>query len=78
VGDRLYRRVASLEVLLKCITIDEDKQILGEIHSGCCGNHATSRTLVGKAFHSRFYWLIALKDAEELVRKFKGYQMFAR
>jgi hypothetical protein len=55
VGDKLYRRAASSGVLLKCITADEGKEILGKIHSGCCGNHAASRTLVGKAFHSRFY-----------------------
>jgi hypothetical protein len=78
VGDKLYRRAASSGVLFKCITVDEGKEILGEIHSGCCGNHAASRTLVGKAFCSRFYWLTALKDTEELVRKCKGCQMFAR
>jgi hypothetical protein len=55
VGDKLYKRAASLGVLLKCIIADEDKEILGEIHSGCCGNHATSRTLVGKAFRFGFY-----------------------
>jgi hypothetical protein len=58
--------------------IRKDKEILGEIHSGCCGNHVASKRLVGKAFHSRFYWLISLKDAEELVRKCKGCQIFAR
>jgi hypothetical protein len=78
VGDKLYRQAVSSGVLLKCITTDEGKEILGEIHSGCCGNHAASRTLVGKAFCSRFYWPIALKDAEELVRKCKGCQMFVR
>jgi hypothetical protein len=78
VGDKLYRRAASSGILLKCISIEEGKEILNEIHSGCCGNHAASRTLVGKAFHTGFYWPIALKDAEELVRKCKGCQMFAR
>jgi hypothetical protein len=33
---------------------------------------------VGKTFCIGFYWLIALKDAEELVRQCKGCQMFAR
>jgi hypothetical protein len=78
VGDKLYRRAASLGVLLKCITTDEGKEILGEIHSGCYGNHAASRTLVSKAFRSVFYWPTTLKDVEELVRKCKGCQMFAR
>ena len=50
VGDKLYQCAASLGVHLKCISTDEGKAILEKIHSGCCGNHATSRTLVGKAF----------------------------
>jgi hypothetical protein len=50
VGDKLYHRSASSGVLLKCISPEEGKQIIDEIHSGCCGNHAASRTLVGKVF----------------------------
>jgi hypothetical protein len=78
VGDILYRTAVSSRVLLKCISREEGKEILDEIHSGCCSNHATSRTLVGKTFRTGFYWPTALKDAEELVRKCKGCQMFAR
>ena len=77
VGEKLYRRAAS-SVLLKCVSFEENKEILDEIHSGCCGNHATSRTLVSKAFRIGFYWPTALKDVEKLVRKCKGCQMFAR
>jgi hypothetical protein len=55
VGDNLYRRVASSGVLLKCITREEGKEIIEEIHSGCYGNHKASRTLVGKTFHTGFY-----------------------
>jgi hypothetical protein len=78
VGDNLYRRAASSGVLLKCILREERKEILDELHLGCCGNHATVRTLVDKTFCTGFYWPIALKDAEELVRMCKGCQMFAR
>jgi hypothetical protein len=77
VDDNLYRRVTSSGVLLKCIS-REGKEILEEIHSGCCGNHVASRTLVGKTFHTSFYCPIALKDVEELVRQCKGCQLFAR
>jgi hypothetical protein len=77
VGDNLYRRVTSFGVLLKCISREKGKEILNEIHSGCCGNHAASRTLVEKTFRTDFYWLTALKD-EELVKKCKGCQMFIR
>jgi hypothetical protein len=55
VGDNLYRRAASSGVLLKCISREEEKEILEEIHSGCYGNHAASRTLVGKTFCTGFY-----------------------
>jgi hypothetical protein len=65
--DNLYRRAASSGVPLKCVSSEKGKEILDEIHSGCCGNHAASRTLVGKAFHTGFYWPTALKDAEELI-----------
>jgi hypothetical protein len=50
VGDNLYRRGASSGVLMKCIPRQEGKDILEEIHKGVCGNHASSRTLVSKAF----------------------------
>ena len=50
VGDKLYRRGASSGVLLKCVFAEKDKEILDEIHAGCCGNHAVSKTLVGKTF----------------------------
>jgi hypothetical protein len=78
VEDRLYQRGASSGILLKCITPEEGQKILEEIHSGCCGNHAASRTLVSKAFRSGYYWPTALKDAEELVRHCTGYQFFAK
>jgi hypothetical protein len=68
----------SLGVLLKCISREEGKEILEEIRSGCYGNHAALRTLVGKTFRTGFYWPTALKDTEELVRQCKGCQMFAR
>jgi hypothetical protein len=55
VGDNLYRRAASSGVLLKCVSLEKGKEILDEIHSGCYGNHAASRTLVGKAFRTEFY-----------------------
>jgi hypothetical protein len=56
VGDKLYRRGASSRVLMKFVPREEGKDILEEIHKGVCGNHASSRTLVSKAFRRAFYW----------------------
>jgi hypothetical protein len=62
------RKNAKEEVLMKCITQEVDIKLLEEIHSGTYGNHAVSRTLVGKAFRVAFYWPSAVADAEKLVR----------
>jgi ribonuclease HI len=78
VGDKLYRRGATSGVLKKCVPREEGKGILEEIHKGICGNHASSRTLVSKAFRRAFYWPTALGGAEELVRRCQGCQYFTK
>ena len=72
------RKKASGELLQKCVSQEEGLKILDEIHAGTCGNHAASRTLVGKAFRASFYWPSAVTDAEKLVRHYEGCQFFAK
>jgi hypothetical protein len=55
VGDKLYRWGATSGVLMKCVPREEGNDILEEIHKGVCGNQASSRTLVSKAFRRAFY-----------------------
>ena len=55
VNGKLMRKNASSEVLLKCISKDDGVKLLDDIHAGSRGNHAASRTLVGKAFRVGFY-----------------------
>jgi hypothetical protein len=78
IGTELYRRSASNSVLMKCILRSEGLELLQEIHSGECDNHAASANLVGKAYTSGFYWPTALADAQDLVRWYKGCQFFAK
>jgi hypothetical protein len=52
-GD-LYRRGAN-GVLIRCITWEEGYDLLVEVHGGECENHASSHTLISKAFQYRFY-----------------------
>jgi hypothetical protein len=42
-------------ILMRCITREEDCELLAEVHGGECGNYASSRTLVGKVFWHGFY-----------------------
>ena len=60
-GD-LYRHGAN-NILMRCITQEEGREMLAEIHGGECGSLSSSRTLVGKAFRHGFYWVTALQDA---------------
>jgi hypothetical protein len=66
IGGALYRRGAT-GFLMKCISSVTGRQLLDEIHTGQCGIHAASRTLVGKVFRSGFYWPTTKSDAAELV-----------
>jgi hypothetical protein len=77
IGGLLYRRGAT-GVLMKCIHSATGKQFLDEIHAGQCGVHAASRTLVGKAFRSGFYWQTAKSDVVELVQKCEACQFLSK
>jgi hypothetical protein len=55
----LYRHGAN-GILMWCITWEEGCDLLAEVHGGECENHASSRTLVGKAFRHGFYWPTAV------------------
>jgi ribonuclease HI len=78
IGTELYRRSASSSVLMKCILRSEGLELLQEIHDGECDNHAASANLVGKAYRSGFYWPTAMGDAQDLVRRCKACQFFAK
>jgi hypothetical protein len=73
VDSKLYRRGARSGVLMKCVTKEDGYDILREIHEGVCGNHAASRTLVGKAYRAGFWWPTAVTHAEDLVRRCQNY-----
>ena len=73
----LYKRGFSAP-LLKCIGKEDVNYVLREVHEGVYGNHIRARTLVGKTLRQGYYWPTMLKDAAELVRKFKICQEHAK
>ena len=73
----LYRKRPN-DVSLRCISREQGKELLEDIHGGDCGHHSSSRTLVGKAFRSGFYWPTALNDAVELVKACEACQFHAK
>ena len=77
INGELYKRSAAC-VFLRCVAPEESRQILKEIHEGDCGHHASTRSLVAKAYRHRFFWLMTLADAERLVARCDGCQRYAR
>nr|AAL91598.1 Putative gag-pol precursor [Oryza sativa Japonica Group] len=73
IGNDLYKKAPN-GVLLKCVSSDDGKHLLLDIHEGICGSHAVSRTLVGKAFRQGFFWPTALKDTCDMVQRCEACQ----
>nr|AAN11192.1 Putative gag-pol precursor [Oryza sativa Japonica Group]AAP52005.1 retrotransposon protein, putative, Ty3-gypsy subclass [Oryza sativa Japonica Group] len=72
----LYKKSPS-GILQRCVSLEEGRQLLKDIHSGICGNHAAARTIVGKAYRQGFFWPTAVSDADKIVRTCEGCQFFA-
>jgi hypothetical protein len=51
-GDKLYKK-GFLEPLMLCVSQEEAKGILEEIHEGSCGSHIGVRSLAGKILKCR-------------------------
>ena len=73
----LYKR-GFFTPILKCIAGKEADYMLREVHEGVCKNHIGARALEGKALRQGYYWPTMLKDATELVRKYKICQEHAK
>nr|ABA99020.1 retrotransposon protein, putative, Ty3-gypsy subclass [Oryza sativa Japonica Group] len=73
IGNDLYKKAPN-GVLLKCVSSDDGRHLLLDIHEGICGSHAAGRTLVGKAFRQGFFWPTALKDACDMVQRCEACQ----
>ena len=57
----LYKK-STTGVLQRCISEEEGRKLLAEIHAGLGGHHAAARALVSKAFCTCFYWPTARAD----------------
>jgi hypothetical protein len=78
VDNKLYPHGARSGVLMKCVMRQDGYDILREIHEGVCGNHAASRTPVGKVYRAGFWWPTAVSDAKDLMRRCQNCQFFGK
>jgi hypothetical protein len=75
-GDKLYKRGFSGPLML-CVSQEEAKGILEEIHGGSCGSHIGARSLAGKILRAGFYWPELHSDAARYVKTCDKCQRFA-
>ena len=73
----LYKR-GFFTPVLKCIAGKDADYVLKEVHEGVWGNHIGARTLAGKVLRQGYYWPTMLRDATDLVRKWKIFQEHAK
>ncbi|CAA7047599.1 unnamed protein product, partial [Microthlaspi erraticum] len=66
--DKLYRRSFS-SPYLRCITPEEARQVLMELHHGECGSHSGGRSLVLRAVRAGYYWPTMSNDATRFARQ---------
>jgi len=65
IGQDLYK-IGYSRSLLKCITKEQAKYILEEIHEGACGNHSGARTMAAKVLRAGYFWTTVQSDCEEM------------
>jgi hypothetical protein len=74
---RVTREAVQEKYNRRPVTPQEGQEMLKDIHAGVCGYHASSRAIAAKAFRAGFYWLTAIEDAKDIVRKYEACQRFA-
>jgi hypothetical protein len=65
-------------MMMKCISREEDIQLMQDIHSGVCGSHSSWSSIIGKTFRHDFYWPTAKDGAIEVVTKCKDCHFFQK
>jgi hypothetical protein len=65
-------------MMMKCISKDEDSQLLWDIHNEVCGAHSLWHSIVEKVFRHGLYWPTAKDDAMKIITKCKECQFFQK
>nr|CAH66043.1 OSIGBa0107A02.4 [Oryza sativa] len=68
--DELYYRTID-GVLLKCLSADQAKVAIGEVHEGMCGTHQSAHKIKWLLWRVGYFWLTMMEDC---FRYYKGCQ----
>jgi len=73
--DELYYRTID-GVLLRCLSDDEAKSLMGEIHEGVCGAHQSAFKMKWMIRRNGYYWPTILEDCFQYFMGCQGCQKF--
>jgi len=73
--EELYYRTID-GVLLKCLSDDESKSLMGEIHEGVCGAHQSAFKMKWMIQRNEYYWPTILEDYFKYFKGCQGCQKF--
>jgi hypothetical protein len=74
--DEIYK-TSVIGPLLRCLSRNEGKELLTQMHSGVCGGHIGARALATKVSRQGFYWPSIIDDASKLVTTCSACQKFS-
>lgn len=64
-------------LLLKCVSGEDGRYVLREIHEGICESHIGAQVLVAKAMRYGYYWPSMKEDFINLVKACTKFQIHA-
>ena len=59
----------------RCVTKDEGRRIIAEIHSGICGAHTGSRAITHKTLRAGYFWPTMTADTHEVIKTCRSCQV---
>ncbi|KAK0596580.1 hypothetical protein LWI29_016986 [Acer saccharum] len=65
------------KVLQRCVTGEETRKILKDVHGGVCGNHTGGKSLAHKVLRQGFYWPTLFAEAQRFVESCETCQRVA-
>jgi hypothetical protein len=77
IDEVLYRQGTNV-MMIRCISREEDIQLLQDIHSGIYRLHSSWHFIIVKAFRHVFYWPTTKDDTMEVVTKCNNCQFFQK
>jgi hypothetical protein len=71
----LYRRTID-GLLLKCLSSEQSKIVMGEVHEGICGTHQSAHKMKSLLHHVNFYWTTMLNNCFRYYKSYESCQKF--